>query len=340
MSNEALSASPTTPGAPTATAPVPHPYLLSDAAVAAIVGAIQRPTMDPEIPRSLLRKLAAPFPVGKLRWRPGNVKGEGQGNARALAYIDARDVEKRLDDVLFMHWSSSYRELRGGRILVCRIEIRLPDGSVVARENGADDSDIEPDKGALSGAMVRAGKSVGVGRYIYGMPSPKVRLNGKSIAEDQMPILRAEEKKVWDKWVKSEDERKAKGRPTVAVPASLPTPTVAAPEPAAAPVPPASAVQPQPPTPADAFRTWTERFDASGDVDEMKKHLSSALKDPAMGASRDLLKGAYTNAMQRFHPGWTWEAAEAAAKAAQGGQATRPAAPTTKTGGGQGGKTA
>lgn len=298
--------------------------LLSDAAIAAIVAAIQRPKFDPEVSRAILRKLSAPFQPGKVRWKPGITKGQEAGNARALAFIDSRDAENRLDDVLALGWSNSFRELRGGKIIICRIEIHLPDGRVVARENGSDDSDIEPEKGALSGALRRAATMFGVGRYLYGFPRPKVRLNGKFIADDQIPTLRREEQKVWDAWLASEEKRKAHaaGRTSVQVPHGAPASTPPA-EPSA---PKAAASQPQQAAreePEDAdrvspnleLRATIERLEAAANADEVQAIARPLFKRWPQGSVEDTaFRSALESAMQRFVSGWTIAGAVAQAK--------------------------
>ena len=45
----------------------------------------------------MLSQLSIPFPVNKIHWRVGaTTKDKSKGIA--LAYVDARDVMKRLDD--------------------------------------------------------------------------------------------------------------------------------------------------------------------------------------------------------------------------------------------------
>lgn len=282
--------------------------LLSDEAVSAIVLAMQKPKMDRDVPRAILRKLAAPFPVGKVRWKPGQTKGEAQGTAKALAFIDSRDVENRLDDVLGLNWSCHYSELRGGKIIVCRIDIVLPDGRVVSRENGSDDSDIEPEKGALSGALRRAGTMFGIGRYLYGFPRPTVQMNGKYIANDAP--LRAEEKKVWDAWIKAEEQRKAKEAgakqppaPTTEKPPSQPN-VVAAQQHDTVPV-----------ASADAELSLAiERMNAAVSAEEVqggaRPHFAKWGKvESDEGVA---FRAALEANMQRFTPGWTIASAQAA----------------------------
>src|SRR5690625_2037857 len=53
--------------------------------------------------KELLRKLAAPFDPARIHWRVGaTTKDKSKGIA--LAYINARDVMRRLDQVMGLDW--------------------------------------------------------------------------------------------------------------------------------------------------------------------------------------------------------------------------------------------
>lgn len=111
----------------------------------------------------------------------------------ALAFIDARDVMERLDSVVgCAGWQCSYPHANGKT--VCRIEIKI-DGEWIGKEDGAGDTDVEAEKGALSDAFKRAAVRWGIGRYLYDMPSPWVEIEpiGRSyrIKDSEQPKLRA-----------------------------------------------------------------------------------------------------------------------------------------------------
>ena len=108
--------------------------------------------------KSIERALKEPFKPGDLHWR------KGRGNTM-LAYIDARDVMKRLDDVVGMNnWQDEYQEVSGR--LICKLSIRVG-GEWVTKSDGAGDTNIESEKGGISDAFKRAGARFGIGRYIY-----------------------------------------------------------------------------------------------------------------------------------------------------------------------------
>lgn len=122
-------------------------------------------------PSELLAQLAEEFPHEAISWRAQSLTKEGD-KAMALAYIDARDVMDRLDDVVGpANWQDRY-EFHGPRT-VCYLSLRL-DGEWVTKADGAGDSDVEAEKGAISDALKRAAVKWGIGRYLYSLDAPWV----------------------------------------------------------------------------------------------------------------------------------------------------------------------
>ncbi len=112
-------------------------------------------------------KLAAPFPKQEIRWRAQTLTRDGD-KALALAYIDARDVMRRLDEVAGPGgWSDSYIETRSGRV-ICSLAIFI-DGHWISKSDGAGDTAVEGEKGGLSDAFKRAAVKWGIGRYLYAL---------------------------------------------------------------------------------------------------------------------------------------------------------------------------
>ena len=150
------------------------------------------------------KALFAPFDPSVISWRVGSsnkrseVKRTGDPKAKAtkgmaLAYLDARAVMDRLDEVCGPEgWQCKYTH--AGTKTVCDIGICIqpPAYSMggtagtpsvcIPREwawkaDGAGDSDIEAEKGALSDAFKRAAVRWGIGRYLYDLESPWVQLD-------------------------------------------------------------------------------------------------------------------------------------------------------------------
>lgn len=139
---------------------------------------------------ALLKQLAAEFPRSQISWRAQTLSKDGN-KALALAYIDARDVAKRLDDVVgAANWQNRYTH--ADKKTVCEIGIKV-DGEWVWKANGAGDSDVEAEKGALSDAFKRAATMWGIGRYLYNDEFKNVWAECESSEFNG--------KKKWSKWV-------------------------------------------------------------------------------------------------------------------------------------------
>ena len=123
----------------------------------------------------VLTELKKPFPIDRLKWRIGN-KNKDKTKANMLVYIDARDVEDRLDEVCGSNWSDDVKEVAGR--IVCTITI-----NGISRTDGAGDTDIESEKGGLSDAFKRAGVKWGIGRYLYNASKYNTWVNCKDIAD-------------------------------------------------------------------------------------------------------------------------------------------------------------
>jgi hypothetical protein len=128
-------------------------------------------------------KLAAPFDPNIVSWRVGpTTKDKTKG--MALAYLDARDVMRRLDEVCGPEgWQNEYPWSDGKRV-VCRIGIKITaedrnSFEWIWKSDGAGDSDEEGEKGALSGAFKRAAVHWGIGRYLYDCKTPWVPIEAK-----------------------------------------------------------------------------------------------------------------------------------------------------------------
>lgn len=113
----------------------------------------------------MLERLAAPFPPEAIHWRAQTLT-QDKSKALALAYLDARDVMDRLDAAVGpANWRDSYEETPTGRLL-CTLSIRI-DGEWISKSDGAGNTDVEGEKGAISDALKRAAVKWGVGRYLY-----------------------------------------------------------------------------------------------------------------------------------------------------------------------------
>lgn len=120
------------------------------------------------------KALAAPFDPSEISWRVGSVTKD-KLKGMALAYLDARTVADRLDAVCGPDgWQCKYTH--AAQKTVCDIGV-LCDTGWLWKADGAGDSDIEAEKGALSDAFKRAAVRWGIGRYLYDLDSPWVELD-------------------------------------------------------------------------------------------------------------------------------------------------------------------
>lgn len=133
--------------------------------------------------------LQAPFEPEDIEWR---IQKKGLTNKRPWAmvvpYITNRAIQKRLDDVFGVFgWENSYRPAPPSTITVKewsekenkKVEVEkiinnwlcgitIIDGDKrVTKWDGAEETNIEPFKGGLSGSMKRTGSQMGIGRYLY-----------------------------------------------------------------------------------------------------------------------------------------------------------------------------
>lgn len=127
--------------------------------------------------RTIETELKKPFPQNAVQWRSQSIiedkNNKGVYAAQALAYIDARDVMNRLDEVVGVNgWRTSFSE--AGKRVYCTIEIKIDD-EWVGKTDAAGDTQVEAEKGAVSDALKRAAVNWGIGRYLYDFPTPWVK---------------------------------------------------------------------------------------------------------------------------------------------------------------------
>lgn len=127
--------------------------------------------------KNIADALRAPFALNEIEWRPaqgglGKTR-EGRPWLKILAYLNARAVMDRLDEVFGVGgWSHELRPVEMSKQaksgvsitsgMICRI---IAANSV--HEDVSDLTDIEDLKGGASGALKRAAVHLGIGRYLY-----------------------------------------------------------------------------------------------------------------------------------------------------------------------------
>ncbi len=82
--------------------------------------------------KELAAALAAPFPADRVSWKPQAISKDKK-RALAVAYIDARDVAQRLDDVVGpLNWQVDHKQV--GDQIVTGLGIRDPEtGALICK---------------------------------------------------------------------------------------------------------------------------------------------------------------------------------------------------------------
>jgi hypothetical protein len=125
----------------------------------------------PEEVEAVTEALADPFDPSEVKVKPGVVHGN---RALALAYVDARVIQDRLDEVLGVTgWKDEYECLPDGSV-VCRLHLKIGGEWITKTDVGGPSE--QPDEGdrrkaAFSDALKRAAVKFGIGRYLYRLPT-------------------------------------------------------------------------------------------------------------------------------------------------------------------------
>ena len=134
------------------------------------------------------------------KWR---VQSANQYGASCVAYIDSRDVQDLLDDVVGAHnWQCKFEEHKNNMFcsIGINIEQRRNDESVdslgwVWKSDCGTESNVEKQKGEASDAFKRAAVMWGVGRFLY---SKKIiKLKTKEENKKWIPI-NENGSRIWD----------------------------------------------------------------------------------------------------------------------------------------------
>ncbi len=161
-----------------------------------------RPACRPSMKaKDVLEALAKPFHPSLVRWRvPENTIGtrlrDKRRFGRALAYLDARAIIDRLNEVLGENWSSSLTPVtEDGQVtgFLCALTLTFPDGTSATRTDiGHVDLNLSGDtalKAGASDALRRAAVQFGVGQYLYSLEMPQVEVDSSGRIVGAYPEL-------------------------------------------------------------------------------------------------------------------------------------------------------
>lgn len=116
-----------------------------------------------------LDKLRECFPAEDIEWRIGRSGTKGDKPwAMALAYVTARAIQERLDEVFGVEgWQTDYTATPHG--ILCHLKVKI-DNEWITKTDGAPETEFEAFKGGISGAFKRAASAgLGIGRYLYNL---------------------------------------------------------------------------------------------------------------------------------------------------------------------------
>jgi len=125
-----------------------------------------------------LSKLNVATPKDEIKYRPGSTFNWAEKKyARMLAYVDARYIQDKLDEIVGIgNWSNEFNRDEKG-ILYCTITIKFirEDGSVdsVSKTDVGTESNVEQQKGEVSDSFKRCAVHFGLARDLYNLPDPK-----------------------------------------------------------------------------------------------------------------------------------------------------------------------
>lgn len=142
----------------------------------------------------LMFELAKPFPRESIEWRVQRTTKDGTAGL-ALAYVNARTVQDRLNEVMGSNWQCKH--INYGPKTICHLGLKL-DGEWKWRSDGAGDTNYEADKGAMSDSFKRSAVMWGIGRHLYELPSVWVKcetVNGrfKRFIQDPWQVVQSKQ---------------------------------------------------------------------------------------------------------------------------------------------------
>ena len=130
--------------------------------------------------------LREPFDPADVDFRVQGRANEQTGRAQVVAYIDARMVQDRLDEVVGAgNWSFDWTP-----VVIDKGEVMVTKGTLtilgVAKSDVGTASNFEQSLGAVSHCFKRAAVHWGIGRYLYDLPMNWVQVEKNGRISDQL----------------------------------------------------------------------------------------------------------------------------------------------------------
>lgn len=136
--------------------------------------------------QEISRGFQAPFNPPDVEFRVQGRVSEQSNRAQVVAYIDARVVQDRLDQVVGPgNWSFDWEP-----VLIEKGQVMLAKGTLtvlgVAKSDIGSASNFEQSLGCVSHAFKRAAVHWGIGRYLYALPATWVSVEKGGRISDQL----------------------------------------------------------------------------------------------------------------------------------------------------------
>lgn len=137
---------------------------------------MNKETANRELERQVIdirEELIKPFAENEVEWRAQQCGiNNGKPYVMAIAYVNARAIQNRLDKVFGWNgWTIEYRDIDGEGNYICKLGVYDKQNMRwIYKEDGASKTQVESFKGGMSGALKRVASSgFGIGRYLYNL---------------------------------------------------------------------------------------------------------------------------------------------------------------------------
>lgn len=121
---------------------------------------------------------------------------KNKAQASCIAYIDARDVMKILDEVVGPgNWQDDYKMVGDQRFAGVGIKI---DGEWIWKWDTGSESNVEKEKGEVSDSFKRAAVKWGIGRFLYDLEIQYVDTNEAKKGDNYPYVITKDKQRVWD----------------------------------------------------------------------------------------------------------------------------------------------
>jgi hypothetical protein len=141
--------------------------------------------------KEILQELQKPFPASEIKFKiQAKLKPPKDDTGIIVAYLDARNVMERLDEVVGGEWSDVYQSVQVGAKVGAECQLNIlgvTRSDVGDPESDGMDSSL---KSAYSDAFKRAAVKFGIGRFLYSLPKMYAKLkDGKYIQDGELVRL-------------------------------------------------------------------------------------------------------------------------------------------------------